>query len=323
MANASIFAIMHSRGMQSFGSSSDAACSTMTTWGCVLTSVPARRTDAMVKAVPSARDREGGLGCAFGTKSSQRLVTAESRADARERFAAVVGQPSTDTAGPHRLCAACLAALPVRRIGVTITLPDGGHEYLTASDEIAQDMEFAQITFGEGPGIEAIASGGPVVVRDIDEVQNRWPLFTQEAVARGAGPMYAMPLQLGAIRVGWLTLYPYPGQPLNNQDFEDALAIADMLTSVLLAAGRDGTVDLLDPWWAQPSNSREIHQATGMLVARLNMTARDAYVRLRAYAFSTGRRLDEVARDIVHHGLRIDSDTPGDETRPGRANYPR
>ena len=45
-----------------------------------------------------------------------------------------------------------------------------------------------------------------------------------------------------------------------------------------------------------------------MLVAQLEVSAREAYVRMQAYSFAHGRLLGEVARDIVHGGLRIGND---------------
>ncbi|MBJ7465549.1 MAG: ANTAR domain-containing protein [Mycolicibacterium sp.] len=127
--------------------------------------------------------------------------------------------------------------------------------------------------------------------------------------------MYALPLQLGAIQVGVLSLYLKPGTRLNNRDFGDAIAVADLVTSLLLASGTTDRPDPLDYWWVQPQSSREIHQATGMVVAQLGVSARDAYALLQGYAFARGRGLDEVAAEVVHHRLRIDVD-PEDDQAP-------
>ena len=53
---------------------------------------------------------------------------------------------------------------------------------------------------------------------------------------------------------------------------------------------------------------REVHQATGMLIAHLNLPASAALARLRAYAFGHGRSLREVAADIVAGRLRLDEE---------------
>jgi hypothetical protein len=58
------------------------------------------------------------------------------------------------------------------------------------------------------------------------------------------------------------------------------------------------------PWWDGSWNDRaEVHQATGMILAQLDVSAQDAFVRLRAHAFATGRPLADVARDVVARRL--------------------
>ena len=54
----------------------------------------------------------------------------------------------------------------------------------------------------------------------------------------------------------------------------------------------------------------EIDQATGMLTEQLGVSITDAFVRLRAYAYSNDLRLADVARDIVARRLRLPFD-PG------------
>jgi AmiR/NasT family two-component response regulator len=52
---------------------------------------------------------------------------------------------------------------------------------------------------------------------------------------------------------------------------------------------------------------REVHQATGMMLAQLDLDATDALARMRAYAFSHGFSLREVARDVVNRRLNFSS----------------
>jgi AmiR/NasT family two-component response regulator len=52
----------------------------------------------------------------------------------------------------------------------------------------------------------------------------------------------------------------------------------------------------------------EIHQATGMVLAQLGVSAQDALARMRAYAFAEQRLLSDVARDVVSRRLRFTQD---------------
>lgn len=52
----------------------------------------------------------------------------------------------------------------------------------------------------------------------------------------------------------------------------------------------------------------EVSQATGMLVAQLDLEPAEALVRLRAHAYATGRSATDVARDILDRRLRLEAD---------------
>jgi hypothetical protein len=59
----------------------------------------------------------------------------------------------------------------------------------------------------------------------------------------------------------------------------------------------------------------EVDQATGMLTVQLGVPVAEAFVRLRAYAYSQDRRLADVAGDIVARRLRLGRD-PGQDGGP-------
>jgi len=52
-----------------------------------------------------------------------------------------------------------------------------------------------------------------------------------------------------------------------------------------------------------PALRREVHQATGMVQAQLDISATDAFARLRAYSYTTNQPLDRVAHDVVSRQL--------------------
>jgi hypothetical protein len=56
-------------------------------------------------------------------------------------------------------------------------------------------------------------------------------------------------------------------------------------------------------------NRREVHQATGMVLAQLGINAADAALLLRAHAYSSGRSVAEVANDIVERRLDFATDS--------------
>ena len=54
----------------------------------------------------------------------------------------------------------------------------------------------------------------------------------------------------------------------------------------------------------------QVHQATGMILVQLGVDAGAAFARLRAHAYAEGRRLGDVARDVVERRLRFEPDPP-------------
>jgi hypothetical protein len=185
-----------------------------------------------------------------------------------------------------------------------------GIEVLATSDDVAEQIEWTQVTLGEGPAVDAIARGVPQSLPDLTQAQGAWPVFLPEIARFGIGGVFAIPLQMGAIKVGALDLYCDTHTPFGAPDFADAVAIAELVTAMLLNLDGDGLMPgSLGPWWNQPLNTREVHQATGMVMAQLGTDARSAYVRLQSFAFGNGRLLGDVARDVVELRLRFDPES--------------
>lgn len=241
--------------------------------------------------------------------------------DARSRFVAALSSLQSGRSAPAQLAHACVAALPFDRAAIAIHVDGAGLEALCASDPVAEHVEWVQITLGEGPGVDAVAAGGPMTVADLADPDGPWPTFAAEAVEFGVRALYALPLQFGAIRVGVLDLYRDDAAELGSKDFADALAVSDVVTAVLLTAGGDGRLSAsLGPWWDQPLSTKEIHQATGMLVSQLGASARDAYVRMQAFAYAHHRLLDDVAHAVVDGRLRFDQGPDANPTEVALRN---
>ncbi len=210
----------------------------------------------------------------------------------------------------------CAAAVP----GVAVTgawlsaAPDAqaGH-LMRVTDEVAGRLAELQLTFGEGPLLDASVSNGPVLASDLahGESGNRWPAFAPAASRAGAAAVFAFPLVIGAIRAGVLGLYRDRPGSLSDFQLGDALVLADTATMLLLDA-QDGAAEDGGPGGGpggQPAGlaylRAEIDQATGMLTEQLGVGVTDAFVRLRAYAYVNDLQLTDVARDIVARRLRL------------------
>ncbi|MCH9732899.1 MAG: ANTAR domain-containing protein [Actinomycetia bacterium] len=244
-------------------------------------------------------------------------MNSDGSAGARARFLAAVDGIADHEDGAGRLCAACVVALPVQRAAILINVSGVGLEVLSASDPIAERIEWMQVTLGEGPAVDSISRGVPISIPDLNQADGRWPMFLSEVAGSSLGGMYALPLQIGAVKVGALDLHCAAGAPLGAADFADAVVISELVTAVLLNSDPDGRISAtLGSWWNQPLSTREVHQATGMVMAQLGVDARSAYVQLQAFAFGGGRLLTDVAGDVVNRRKRFHPD-PEDDSTPG------
>ena len=100
---------------------------------------------------------------------------------------------------------------------------------------------------------------------------------------------------------------------LGAEQLAGALVAAELAQMPLLdLLGADLQTAVTDPdsdAWAELNtlSRAEVSQATGMLVAQLEVEAAEALVRLRAHAYATGRSATDVARDILDRRLRLEA----------------
>jgi hypothetical protein len=221
------------------------------------------------------------------------------------------------------VCTAAVAALPVGGAGLSAMSRTAASHPLCSTDDISEQLEELQLTLGEGPCVDAFTDGSAVLTPDLlaSALQDRWMVFADAALDTGARAVFALPLQMGAISPGVLDLYADVPTVLGAEELADALAFADLATLLLL----DARIEETGAPAGGPSPDRgfedlgayraEIDQATGILTVQLGVGIDEAFVRLRAYAFTQGRRLADVAADVVAHRLRFSADT-----EPGRTD---
>ncbi|MEU4620654.1 GAF and ANTAR domain-containing protein [Actinoplanes sp. NPDC023801] len=212
------------------------------------------------------------------------------------------------THGPDvgRLCDACVAELPgVSGAGLAVMSSLPAQQVRYTSDPVSARVEELQMLLGEGPCVEAFAQGQPVIATDLGDTfwLRRWPAFTPAAVDAGAQAVFALPLQVGAVRLGVIDLYRTSPGPLMGNDLAEALAFADAATELLLAEHLPG--GQLPSSGQLFAHRAGVHQATGMVSAQLSAPMTEAFLRLRAHAYAAERSLDEVAADVVARRLRF------------------
>ncbi|HEY2203298.1 MAG TPA: GAF domain-containing protein [Pseudonocardia sp.] len=223
-----------------------------------------------------------------------------------------------DRALARLICQACVAGLEVDGAALSLLTARVAHQTLHATDPTAELVEELQLTLNEGACIEAATTGSPVLVSDVRRrgEGTRWPVFTASVIERTeVRALFALPLQWGTTNLGVIDLYRREPGGLSDAQRRDALGAADIATLMMLTLRTDpepGEAAARGGSWLEPAinNRAEVHQATGMVLMQLDVSAEAALARLRAHAFVEGRLLIDVARDVVARRLRF---TPGRE----------
>lgn len=203
---------------------------------------------------------------------------------------------------PARVCALSVGFLGMSGAGLTL-IGNGQPAALWASDGVAKALEQAQLTLGEGPSVDAYASGAPVLEPFLATSMWRWPFFGPAAMRLGVGALFSFPLQVGAIRLGVLDLARSEPGHLSDDQLASALTVADVATADLVQLHADGEI----PWATSDLRHRaRVHQATGMVAAQLGCSMAVALARLRAHAFSSGNTIYDVAEDVLTRRMRFE-----------------
>jgi hypothetical protein len=211
------------------------------------------------------------------------------------------------------LCAAFLELLPVSGASISVFPGLAQETMVCTSDTVSARIDELQFDLGEGPRWEALRTRKPVLLPQVRTASHAaWPVFAKALRDLDVSALFVFPLVLGAMDIGVAELYSSAPGPLSPADHSTALQLADaaawkLLHQLLTPAPVDGGDTRQE---GSPLSRREVHQATGMVLAQTGTSPRDALLLLRAHAFSQGRSVREVARDVVSRSLDF---TPPDE----------
>ena len=242
-----------------------------------------------------------------------------------ERLRADLGEAMQGAAtaldAADQLCQACVQVLDVDGAAISLMYQGMTRGTFGSSGEMSRQLDELQFTFGEGPCMDAFRLARPVLVPDLaDPAEARWPAFAGAVLEQGVHAVFALPVRVASDPVGVLDLFSSRSGAMTADTLTGGLYAAELAALPLLDlmtvdvdwdAGPDGR-----GWEQLASLERvEVYQATGMLVAALDIGPAEALVRLRAHAFATGTTASETACAIVERRLRL----PLDDGPPGPA----
>jgi hypothetical protein len=235
----------------------------------------------------------------------------------REGLGAAMAGAAPGLSTADRLCSACVDLLDVDGAAISMVLDGSSHGTFGSSSTASRRLDEFQFTFGEGPCLEAVSSRYPVLVPDLDSPQEqRWPMFAGAVLGAGVRAVFALPVTVTSSCVGALDLFRRQSGPLSVNGLVGGLVAAelaaeplgDLIDSILSTSEQGVPATAADLQRVAGLDRVEVYQATGMLVAQLDVSPDEALMRLRAHAMATGRTASEVAWAIIERRLRLEDD---------------
>jgi len=116
--------------------------------------------------------------------------------------------------------------------------------------------------------------------------------------------VFAFPLSVGPLRFGAVDLYSAEPVSLSDAQAQQAGAMAEVVSRHVLRralstiGGADGNV-------VSAYSRRLIHQASGVVLAQIDVSADDARLVIQSQAFASSRPMMEVAQDIIDGRVRF------------------
>jgi hypothetical protein len=231
--------------------------------------------------------------------------------------AALVDIEEPTLAGPEllpvRLALATARTLRVDAASIGIADAAAHPVPLGASSDDAAHAERLQFTVGEGPCTTAQQTGQPVFALETD-LRRRWPGFSD--LLLGDTPfraVVALPLQVAHSGAGALDLFFQRSDQVTGLDVFEALAVGQLITSMLDDAAVSPESPASGPEWLHGPASRQrtaVWEALGRVGIDLDIDAPSALMLLRARAYGSNRAVDDVAADLLAGRLRTEELRP-------------
>jgi hypothetical protein len=215
---------------------------------------------------------------------------------------------------PTALTRAALSVVHADAVGLS-AVDDRFRVPLGASDDHAIVAERLQFTVGDGPCLQALHDRAEVRAGDAD-LSRRWPVFHEELIRDTPYRSIAsLPLSITPTLAGAIDLYFTHPSGAFTVDLGVAAAVSEEIVSALRATSTPtlpstrASGELLPAWLYSPTASGRLRTwiAAGVLMSRFGLTAADALVRIRAYAYAHQQDIGHITDSIIDGSLPVDA----------------
>lgn len=199
-------------------------------------------------------------------------------------------------------------ALPMGGVSISTFGDLCPSETVSATDEVATRIDEIQLDLSEGPCWAALATDAPVLETDLVQRPNAaWPAFNDAVRSEPVGAVFAFPVAFGPFPLGAVDVYVPEPATIEDDTVRQAMTLASAVSRRVLRRALRSIADeddaLLD---RSPSSRRVVHQATGVVLAQLDISPEDAYLLLQGHAFARRTTMRRVAEEILDGTVRFE-----------------
>lgn len=199
----------------------------------------------------------------------------------------------------------CTELLPVDGVGVLL-VEESELTVATTNSPEGDAIERLEVELGEGPCMEAVRTGKPVLISDLEEVRHRYPQFAPRALDTGVRAIQALPLTGRGELVGALDIMNRQPTELTPAQLGIAQMLADVAVSYVFTVRLHQETSRLADQLQNALDSRVfIEQAKGILGERHGETMDLAFERLRDHARKHRLKIRAVAAAVVEGQLKL------------------
>jgi GAF domain-containing protein len=202
------------------------------------------------------------------------------------------------------LSTACAELADVDSAGIMLADRFGALHVLAASTEDNRQLQLLQLQCEQGPYLDCYRSGLPVVMTNLSEGSERWPLFAAEAGHGKCASVHTVPIREGDATIGALGLVRGSAGALEDDDLVLVRALADLASYAIVQGRAVANATEINTQLQLALNSRVvIEQSKGVLAQLGQLDMEEAFVVLLRYSRDHNRRLSEVAVEVANRSL--------------------
>lgn len=199
-----------------------------------------------------------------------------------------------DVAGTvDELLAFTVAALGCDHAGAMLVHPGRQIETAAATTSVVAKADQLQLEYDEGPCVSVIEDRPDVLVIDDTAADDRWPTWGSLVSELGLRSILSLALTTGSATIGALNLYASTAGHFQADDAEAGRLLAQVAGVAIDSNRRQAKLRVA------VDSQTKIGQAMGILMARHDLDADQAFALMRRYSQDNNIRLRDVVQHIV------------------------